>query len=462
MGHRILILDDPHSDLRLLADAFREAAGRTSTIEVVTDSKALFDKIDGGTPYHLIVIEDRLEGDSRGGIRMLRLLRKQDRDLPIVLVIEEGNEKEANEVVEAGATDFLYRGKDLVRLVRIQLKKINRLIDLVRRNRELQRQFQYLEGLERSRFQMVGDSPQFREIFQTIRRVAAIPRPVLITGERGTGKELVARAIHNLAAAGSAKPMVVVNCAAFTDNLLESELFGHEAGAFSGAANRYGGKFEQADGGTLFLDEIGNMSLNFQQKIMRVVEYGTFHRVGGRSEIKVDTRVIAATNADLKRMMEEGRFLRDLYDRLSFEVIHVPPLRLRKGDIELLANFFLRQFMEEIPDFQGKRFSEEAFAMLRRYKFPGNVRELKNIVERAVYRDTTNQITPEDLGLKVDPAEWVGGDTFKEKVEAFELHLIQNALGSAGGNQAEAARRLGLSYHQFRHYAKKYADRIES
>lgn len=254
--------------------------------------------------------------------------------------------------------------------------------------------------------------------------------------------------------------MIAINCAAFSDELLESELFGHERGAFTGADNRQIGKFELAHGSTLFLDEIGNMSLKFQQKIMRVVEYGSFRRIGGREEIKVDIRIIGATNADLPAMIKKGVFLPDLYDRLTFEVLEVPPLRSRVGDIEILARFFLHRFMDEVPSFRGKRISDSAIEQLKRYPFPGNIRELKNIIERAVCRDTTNLITPEDLGFSQSPVQMVSGNTFKEKSENFEIHLLKDALARANGNQAEAARFLGLTYHQLRHYLKKYGDRV--
>jgi len=272
----------------------------------------------------------------------------------------------------------------------------------------------------------------------------------------------VARAIHSASTNPSA-PILVVNCAAFSDELLDSTLFGHEKGSFTGAERRTIGKFERADGGTLFLDEIGNMSMSFQQKIMRVVEYGTFRRVGGHEEIKVNTRVIAATNADMAEKMKKGEFMRDLYDRLAFEIIDLPPLKDRKGDIPILAEHFMNRFMNEIPAFGGKRLSKKALDMLARYSFPGNIRELKNIIERAVYRDTTNEITPEDLDLKTggDPIDLIEGNTFDEKVKSFELCLLKSALRTGKGKQAEAARILGLSYHQFRYHLKKYKEELD-
>jgi len=217
------------------------------------------------------------------------------------------------------------------------------------------------------------------------------------------------------------------------------------------------GKFELAGGGTLFLDEIGNMSLPFQQKILRVVEYGAFLRVGGTEELTADARVLAATNADLEDRMSRGEFLRDLYDRLAFEEIRVPALRERQGDLEVLANHFLEQFMREVPAFRGKALTEDALELLRSYSFPGNVRELKNIIERAVYRDTTNEVEPEDLDIdQTTLAQRQPGSPFKRRVEALERQLIHDALEAAAGNQAQAARALGLAYHQLRYYVKKY------
>jgi transcriptional regulator with GAF, ATPase, and Fis domain len=276
----------------------------------------------------------------------------------------------------------------------------------------------------------------------------------LILGDRGTGKELVARAIH-FAAHGSSRTMVSINCAAFTDALLENELFGHEKGAFTGADETRTGKFAQADSGTLFLDEIGHMSKPFQRKILRVAEYGTYNRVGGQEELKTSARIIAATNSDLHEKIRHGEFLSDLYDRLAFEVIDVPSLRDRDGDIEVLAHHFLDQFALEIPDFRGKRLAQSAIRTLKQYSYPGNVRELKNIIERAAYRATTNEITPEDIGtLSEEELQYQKG-TFEERMAAFRRHLLHNALKQSGGHQTKAAEMLGLTYHRFRYYLGK-------
>jgi len=319
----------------------------------------------------------------------------------------------------------------------------------------LARAFSAAHGDAEARAGLFGDSPSMRRLIEQIGRVARIPRPLLITGERGTGKELVARAIH-FASGRPTGRMVSINCAAVGDTLLESELFGHERGAFTGADSKRRGLFEQADGGTLFLDEIGNMPLPFQRKILRVVEYGTFQPVGGERERKTSARIVAATNADLRAKIARREFLGDLFDRLAFEVIEVPPLRERPDDVALLARRFLAQFGEEIPAFRGKRLADSALEQLRAYPFPGNVRELKNLIERAAYRDTTNEITPEDIGLLSEEEPVAAGGPFKERVARYSRRLLERALAEAGGNRAEAARRLGLSYDQFRHYHRKY------
>ncbi len=361
----------------------------------------------------------------------------------------------AADAILLGANDFLVRTPPLDDRVKLLLLKLTPIRRWLEETKSLERETARLHQAEDIRYHIVGNSPQMMEVVDRLARVAKVPRPVLIAGERGTGKELVARAIHREGRNASG-PFIAVNCAALPDTLLESELFGHEKGAFTGAAHTTQGKFEQASGGTLFLDEIGNMSIPFQRKILRVVEYRRFTRVGGKEEIQVETRIIAATNADLKEKMRKGHFLPDLFDRLAFEEIRVPPLREREGEIEILAQYFLDQFMKEVPAFAGKRLSQRAIDLLYGYDFPGNVRELKNIVERAVYRDTTNELTPEDIGLLGDHRFQAIGGNFNDKVKSFERQLLADALRSANGNRAQAARSLGLRYHQLRHLLKKH------
>jgi psp operon transcriptional activator len=300
----------------------------------------------------------------------------------------------------------------------------------------------------------IGRSPAFLEVVEQARELARIPRPVLVRGERGTGKELLARFIH-AASPRHGRPYLIVNCGAFQDELLVSHLFGHEKGAFTGATERHVGVFEQADGGTLFLDEIANLSRNAQARLHRVVEYQTFQRVGGTSEIEVDVRVIAATNADLDALIERGDFMADLYDRLRFAEIVLPPLRQRVEDVPLLIDHFIARLHEELPDLGAARFTEAAMRELTAYGWPGNVRELKNMVERLYVVDRDRTIQAAELPLEVTTNEPTRG-TFSQKVRAFEKALLTNALKDADGNQRAAAQKLGMSYDQFRHYYRKY------
>jgi psp operon transcriptional activator len=325
----------------------------------------------------------------------------------------------------------------------------------------------------------LGQSQSFLEFRERLSRVAPINRPVLLIGERGTGKELAASRLHFLSARWQG-PLVALNCSALTASLIETELFGFEKGAFTGATERRRGRFESADGGTLFLDEIGNIPAEVQEKILRVVEYGSFERVGSSESVKVDVRIIAATNTDLVALAEEGRFKKDLLDRLSFEVILLPPLKERKEDILLLANHFAARMAHELGWREIPRFTDETVKALERYSWPGNVRELKNVVERAVYRsDTTlieeitfNPFHPWEVeGLMSTATRAIEKEKrlvddltprpLKEAVQELEVHLIKKALVQARHNQQKAARQLGLSYHQFRGMYRKYKREVE-
>lgn len=454
MVDSIVLLKSPRLDLGALAQTFREQAGAPCEVRVTQSVKELLQSVADPGRQHLAILPEEAGRARRGAAQIVERLRRLPHDVAVVVAAEAGNVDAAARAAQAGANDFLVLGDRLPERVATLLGKMHALFEVMDRNRRLDaRNAQLREAME-ARYEIVGQSPQLRRLIEQIPRLATIPRPVLIVGERGTGKELFARAIH-LAAGSDARPLVTVNCAAFSDALLESELFGHEKGAFTGAEVTRQGKFEQADGGTLFLDEIGNMSLPFQQKILRVVEYGAFTRVGGLTELKTNTRIIAATNTDLRERIRAGSFLPDLYDRLAFEVLEVPPLRERPEDVELLAWHFLNQFTREIPGFHGKTLSAEAIAELRRYAFPGNVRELKNLIERAAYRDTNREISPADIGLLNDENLISRPGSYHEKMEAFGRRLILDAIQQTGGNQAAAARLLGLPYHQFRYYHKK-------
>lgn len=326
----------------------------------------------------------------------------------------------------------------------------------------------------------LGQSEVFLEFQERLSRIAAVNRPVLLIGERGTGKELAAHRLHYLSKRWQ-HPFVTLNCSALSPSLIESELFGHERGAFTGAVQQRTGRFEMADQGSFFLDEIGNIPMQVQKKLLRVVEYNSFERVGGSKPIEVDVRILAATNADLSKQAENGRFMKDLLDRLSFEVLYLPPLRARSGDVALLADHFAARMAFEIGRKDIPRFSPGALAALEAHPWPGNIRELKNVVERAVYRADARVIDAivfnpfedpyapnESRGIKPDRAvladtvqrDSEGVDRFKkplhEAVWELKVRLLENALRKAQFNQKDAADLLGLTYHQFRALYRKY------
>ena len=329
----------------------------------------------------------------------------------------------------------------------------------------------------------LGESEAFMDFQERLSRVAQVDRPVLIVGERGTGKELAVSRLHYLSKRWQG-PLVALNCAALAPSVLESELFGHESGAFTGATKRRMGRFEAADNGTLFLDEIGLVPITIQEKILRVVEYGQFERVGGSHPVRVDVRIIGATNANLPRLAEEGKFKRDLLDRLSFEVLFLPPLRHRRDDIDLLARHFAARMALELGWREVPDFTDAATEALHRHSWPGNIRELKNVVERAVYASGGGDIrsvnfdpfdcpydeldgdgpgggTPASI-VNGSTAEYIPGQqSLDEAIRELEISALQSALEASKYHQGEAAKLLGLSYHQFRGLFRKHKDSLE-
>lgn len=316
---------------------------------------------------------------------------------------------------------------------------------------------------------LIGRSDAFLGVLERVSRVAPLRRPVLLIGERGTGKEMIAARVHYLSERWQ-RPYVALNCAALNDELLEAELFGHSAGAFTGATKARIGRFELADGGSLFLDELASMSLRLQEKMLRVIEYGQFERVGESRTQQVDVRLIGAANVDLPQMAAQGRFREDLLDRLSFDVITLPPLRERPDDLALLAQKFAEMMAAELGREHFAGFSDTALAQLHSHSWPGNVRELRNAVERAVYRlDHADELI-ERLELDPfaspfrpkrastpEPRHRVESVTdFHAAVEAFEQDVLSHALQSCDHHQRRTADRLGLSYHQLRGQLRKY------
>ena len=318
---------------------------------------------------------------------------------------------------------------------------------------------------------IVGESPAFLAMLEHVSQAAPLDRPVLVIGERGTGKELIAGRLHYLSPRWD-QPLVKLNCAALTESLLESELFGHEAGAFTGANSRHIGRFERAMGGTLFLDELATIPLRMQDKILRVIEYGEYERVGGSKTLNADARIVGATNKDLIRLARDGLFRADLLDRLAFDVITAPPLRARREDILLLAEHFALNITSELGRSLFAGFSAEAEKLLLEYSWPGNVRELKNTVERSVYKaDPPDQPvrsiqfdpfdSPYRMGIEAPqeaaPASSISTSTdLKSEVAALEVRLVTRALAENDYHQGRAAKSLGLGYHQFRGYLRKY------
>jgi len=315
----------------------------------------------------------------------------------------------------------------------------------------------------------IGQSPAFLDMLAHVSQAAPLNRPVLVIGERGTGKELVAGRLALLSPRWSA-PFIKLNCAALPDTLLDSELFGHEAGSFTGAQRRRPGRFELADKGTIFLDEIATASASVQEKLLRVIEYGSFERVGGGDTLHVDVRVVAATNVNLPEAAAAGKFRADLLDRLAFDVVTVPPLRARRDDIAMLADHFSNRMTSELGRSFFAGFTDRARDVLTRHDWPGNVRELRNVVERSVYRMPDPEKKLNDIildpfashhapqqaspGKQLAQPDAGAAGSFETATRAYESKLLQNALEACRFNQAEAARQLGLSYYQFRHHLR--------
>ena len=387
------------------------------------------------------------------GIDGMTFIKRATADDPAPLVImltAYGSVQNAVEAMKVGAYDYLMKPVDLDNLEMVMERGLESR-RLRGENEELRQQLDRRYGLE----SIIGTSKPMVDVFETVRQVAPARSTVLLTGESGTGKELIAQAIHRLSPRAD-KPLVVVHCASLNSNLLESELFGHEKGAFTSAHERRVGRFERADGGTLFLDEVGEVDAATQVKLLRVLETMTFERVGSSKTIEVDVRVVAATNRDLKTFVDSGSFREDLYYRLNVVRIHMPPLRDRVEDIVLLLDHYLSSFTEE----NGKRlngFTKEAIKVLTAYRWPGNVRELRNCVERMVVMARGTSLTLSDvpadvrgavaegIGLVTQQAPADGPDARTLDISANERDLIVQALKESGGNRTTAARTLGVS-----------------
>jgi two-component system NtrC family response regulator len=433
---KLLIVEDD-SDLRAqmkwaLAQDYEvfQAEDRASALEVLGKEKPPVVTLDLGLPPRPDGVEE--------GFRALGEMLERDGFVKVIIITGQGEKDNALNAVGQGAYDFFCKPIQIDEL-KVVLSRAFHLSQLEMENRELQQRVGQ-EAFE----EMLGTSPKMQEVFAGIRKVATTEVPVLITGESGTGKELVARGIHRQSGRKDGS-FVVINCGAIPENLLESELFGHEKGAFTGAHIQRKGRIEAAHGGTLFLDEIGELSLALQVKLLRFLQEQRIERVGGREEIVVDARVLAATNTDLKQGISDGRFREDLYYRIGVVSIDLPPLREREGDILLLANVFLKKYAAENKK-KIKGFAKQALREIEAYGWPGNIRELENRIKRAVIMTEGSRITPMDLELASSYAKYeYQGKDLKEARDAMERDLIRRAISRNKGNLTKTAEELGLS-----------------
>jgi DNA-binding NtrC family response regulator len=390
------------------------------------------------------------------GLTVLRHVQSNETGLAVVMISGHGDVSTAVEAMKAGAFDYLVKPLDkesVLKTVQKALTMRELLVENLLLRRQVRDQF--------ARAHVIGSSPAWRRVCKMVEQVAPSRATILLMGESGTGKELIAGLLHRLSPRAKG-PFIVLNAAAIPTSLLEAELFGHEKGAFTGATQRKPGHFELADGGTLFLDEIGDMPQDVQVKLLRVLQDGTFQRVGGTRGLQVDVRVVAATNKDLTQEVAAGHFRQDLYYRLNVITIQLPPLRARRQDIPLLAAHFLHKYTKENHK-EVKTIQQEALRRLQAYDWPGNVRELENVIERAVVLAQESAIAVEDLGLDDDQHEKLSptsGDYFvlpaNASLEHIEREAIVQALERSGGNRQAAARQLGIGpatlYRKFKKY----------
>jgi DNA-binding NtrC family response regulator len=436
---RILIVEDDAAQRLGLQQLLRSWG---FAADVASDGQDAIDKLASVRPT--IVLSDLIM-PRVGGLDLLASVKQDDPDVTVVLMTAQGTVETAVTAIKRGAYDYLSKPIDPQRL-KILLDQIVERHDTQREVRALRRQLQ-----ERGTFgKMIGSSVEMRKIYQLVEQAAPTPASVLISGESGTGKELVAQTIHQLSQRAS-QPFVPLNCAAIPDTLLESELFGHEKGAFTGAFARRQGAFELANRGTLFLDEIAEMTPATQAKLLRVLQERTFRTLGGQREQSVDIRVVAATNIDPPEAVRQGKLREDLFYRLNVFAIQLPPLRDRKEDIPLLAQAFVREFSTR----NGRTVagvSDRAMQTLERYHWPGNVRELRNVIERATIVARGDMIEPDDLpalaaAAATPPPQPGGGTTLAAgiTVDEAERRLIEVTLAHTGGNKTRAAEMLGIS-----------------
>lgn len=479
----LLVIDDEKGHVELIADSLEELEYSFSITHASrpSDAQTLLSEDN----FDLILLDYLLPG--MDGLELLERIKEIQNDVPVIFMTAHGDENIAAAAMKKGADDYISKKLDLntPRLpaaVERALEKSELLRENKRLLEELQTKHQY--------YDIIGKSPKMQEIFKLIDKVAPSNSTILIQGESGTGKEVVVRAIHDKSPRRN-EPFVVVNCATLPEQLVESELFGYEKGAFTGASQQKRGKFEMADGGTIFLDEIGELTLQTQVKVLRVLQEKEFERVGGNKPIKVDVRILAATNRDIAEEVKVGNFREDLFYRLNVVPIYLPPLRERKEDIQLFITHFIERFREENWGKQTTSISEPAVALMMKYDWRGNVRELENCIERAVLLSNGGPILPEHLPTEIHQAELnstvaISDDTLIQPkhlssetkrsdfetfnsafrfslpvsllkmIEDLEEQLIRQALGESGGIQVDAAKLLNISKNLLAHKIRKY------
>src|ERR1700736_1318706 len=454
----ILVVDDERSICELLEITFRKEGYR---IEVAHNVEAAKRKLESQI-FDIVISDVRMPGES--GVDLLKLTKEIAPDCFFLLITGVPTVETAIAAINSGADRYVIKDHELVDQLRRAVREVSENLRWKKEAGYLRRELRRLTGLDN----IIGQSPKMRAIFELIQTVAPQTSRVLITGESGTGKELVARAIHENSARAQA-PFITINCGAFPESLLESELFGYMKGAFTGANDNRHGLFQAANGGTLFMDEIGNMSLTMQVKLYRVLQEGKVRPIGSTEESDVDVRIIAATNKDFEKEIAEGRFREDLYYRLSVIPIQLPPLRERREDIPHLARHFLEKF-RKVMEKPIEGISPEAMRRLESYDWPGNVRELENTMERAVALETQGEVSlrvlPDKIagysggnaltgenGASAFPAE---GVDFEKELAETERRYLQAALEKTHGVRTQAADLLKISYRSFRHYAKKH------
>lgn len=454
MPERILIADDQKAMQDLLTDLLKQRGAEAVAVGTAEEGLEMISKSPDA--FDLVILDLDFGEENMNGLSGLEGIKKINSALPVIILTGKGTISTAVEAIKLGAEEYVEKDFYIEENMDLALARLNHLIRVTIDNKRLRREREFYRQELKGQYNIVGKSRSIQQVLEQIKEVASIPRPVLIRGERGTGKELVAAAIHNDSDRKKGA-FITINCAALAEGLLECELFGQEDNAFTNSSFREG-RFVLADKGTLFLDEIGNMSVEFQQKILRVLEYQQFERVGGTKTIKVDVRLVAATNSDIEADIEAGKFRADLYDRLAFETIWLPPLRERTEDIELLGYHFMERLAGEVGGIKPKKLTPETLDYLNAYHWPGNVRELKYVMERITYKIDGDTILPHHLPQEILTAHshTGGGESLTNRLAQVEKQILTDAYEQCHGAPENIARHLNIPLHSVKQLMQKH------